>query len=100
MAAFEDTFTEGVDTLLTAHTPDVGTAWTLQSGDNTALLVYASTGKLGNTSNTLTFVSSDDLGDADCYVEAELTDSGSFQANMGIYCALRVQDADNFIGCI
>lgn len=98
MAAFEDTFTVGVDTLLTAHTPDVGTSWTLEIGDNTALLIYASTGKLGNTSSTLTFVSSDDLGDADCYVEAELTDFGTFQANMGIYCALRVQDADNFIG--
>mgnify|MGYP003629833070 CR=1 FL=1 len=98
MSAFEDTFTAAADELLTAHTPDVGGSWVLVSGDNTALVVYSAGGKLGNTSSTLTFVRSDDLGDADCYVEAELTDNGSFQPNTGIYCALRVQDADNFIG--
>jgi len=98
MAAFEDTFTEASTTLLTAHTPDVGTAWTLESGDNSSMTVVGGVGVLNMTSTTLTFVSSDDLGNADCWVEAELTDFGDFQSQPNRYVALRVQDSSNFIG--
>ena len=97
MAAFEDTFTEASDTLLTAHTPDVGTAWTLQSGSNTNLSVRALNDALVSTSTSRTLVTSDDLGDADCYVEAELS---TLTTQGGRYVALRVQDSMNFIGWI
>ncbi|HHZ68709.1 MAG TPA: hypothetical protein EYN67_19005 [Flavobacteriales bacterium] len=97
MAAFEDAFTVGVDTLLTAHTPDIGTAWTLVSGNNTAFDIEESDDTLRVQNSTLTFVMSDDLGDADCYVEGELA---SLTTMPGKYVALRIQDADNFIGWV
>ncbi len=37
----DDTFTEGSDTLLDAHTPDVGTGWTKQEGVPNANIVAA-----------------------------------------------------------
>jgi hypothetical protein len=97
MAAFEDTFTEASDTLLTLHAPNVGTAWTLDSGDSSNLVVRALNNALVSTSVSRTFVRSDDLGDADCYVEAELS---TLNGQNGRYVALRVQDSTNFIGWI
>ena len=97
MAAFEDTYTEASDTLLTLHVPNVGTAWTLDSGDSSNLVVRALNNALVSTSVSRTFVRSDDLGDADCYVEAELA---TLTTQGGRYVALRVQDSTNFIGWI
>jgi hypothetical protein len=97
MAAFEDTFTETSDTLLTLHTPSVGTAWVLDSGDSSNLVVRALNNALVSTLVSRTFVRSDDLGDADCYVEAELS---TLSGQNGRYVALRVQDSTNFIGWI
>ena len=97
MAAFEDTFTETSDTLLTLHVPNVGTAWTLDSGDSSNLVVRALNNALVSTAVSRTFVRSDDLGDADCYVEAELS---TLSSQNGRYVALRAQDSANFIGWI
>ena len=95
MAAFEDTYTESSDTLLTLHVPNVGTAWTLDSGDSSNLVVRALNNSLVSTAVARTFVRSDDLGDADCYVEAELS---TLSAQNGRYVVLRAQDSANFIG--
>ena len=97
MADFEDSFTVGIDTLLTAHSPDVGTAWTLVSGNNTAFDIEESDDTLRVQNSTLTFVMSDDLGNADCYVQGELA---SLTTMPGKYVALRIQDADNFIAWV
>jgi hypothetical protein len=97
MAAFEDAFVVGADTLLTAHIPSKGVGWTLKSGENANLVVRAVSNALVSTSVTRTLVTSDDLGSADCYVEAGLS---TLSAQNGRYVALRIQDATNFIGFI
>jgi len=93
-AAFQDTFTSSVDTLLTAHKPSFGTGWTLVSGNNDAWEIRASINEVRTVNSTRTLVTSDNLGSADCWVEAELT-----ELSLSIrFVALRIQDANNFIG--
>ena len=96
MAAFEDTFTVGSNENLDLHTPDVGTAWTLQSGNSGDAVVAASDDTLKPKNTNKALFTSDDLGSADCYVEFEMGNITT-QVNNS-FVALRIQDADNFIG--
>ena len=97
MALFEDSFTTGSNESLVDHTPDVGSAWTLISGESTNFFVNASDSTLRSMSSALTAVSSDDLGSSDCYVEGELSIVLSMPNR---YVALRMQDSSNFIGWV
>ena len=100
MAAFEDTFTVSVDTNLVDHTPDIGTAWTLVSGDAGAIVAMEDDNSLSTSVDTKTLVTSDNLGSADCWVEGILSSANVFQSQPNKFLALRIQDADNFIGWI
>ena len=96
MPVFEDFFQEVSTVNLEDHSPDIGTAWTTQSGVAVAAKVFVSVGsrlRLGSTTDSL--ITSDDLGDADCQVEFEI---GQVQTNNDSYIVLRAQDNQNFIG--
>ena len=92
---FFDSFTSATNEFLQDHTPDTGTAWTFQSGNSVALRIEASTNALRVRSNTLSLVTSDDISDADQYIEATLGATANMSTN---YIACRLSDVNNFIG--
>lgn len=94
---FQDSFVEATDTDLTSHTPATGTAWTLQSGNSTAMRIESDDNTLRANQNTRTLVTSDDLSSTEYYVESTLS---SLTAQTNRYTVIRVQDDDNFIGWI
>tara|TARA_R110000772_G_scaffold248137_1_gene362137 strand:- start:908 stop:1921 length:1014 start_codon:yes stop_codon:yes gene_type:complete len=92
---FQDSFVEATDTNLTSHTPATGTSWTLQVGNSDAMRIESDDNTLRTNNGSLTtLVTSDDLGDTSCYVEATL---GDFQTQSNKEVAIRVQDEDNYV---
>jgi len=70
-----DTFTEGTDTALASHTPDVGTSWVVGSGTGSATVVAATDKAVAATnSNGNRHYISDSLGrDIGVYAEGDFT---------------------------
>ncbi len=75
---FEDFFTEGSSTALESHTPDTGTAWTLERDghDVEGSLGYATNSAAGAVTTSDDIGSEDYIVQADIYIQANSARSG------------------------
>lgn len=96
---FQDSFTEGSDTALSSHTPDVGTSWSLvwQTGASSKATVIASTDRCrtdATVANSGVMYSADaTYSTADYEVSAVI--SAGWTGTNKLYLIVRMQDQEN-----
>jgi len=93
--AFTDTFTDTTGVALESHTPSGGTAWTLQNGSASSILIKNNAAQMQATAACS--YTCDNQGSSALYAQAALQQNANGLYSNS-YIAIRIQDQNNFIG--